>query len=113
MLLGGSRCSRNLVCLHADGVPVVRESLELCLSGNRVRYGLFRSFDGPLIREHFVDVSRVMRTRHHGFVGGGNLAIPQVTPIDVTEEWMGHNVGGVRGRGAQPLRLIPIKERCQ
>ena len=114
LLLGSSRSGCSLICLHAtEGIPVVRERLELGLSGDRVRYGLFRSFNRPLIREHFVNVSGVMRARYDGFVGGGNLTIPQVAPIYVAEEWMGHDIRGVRGRGPQPLRLITIKQRCQ
>ena len=79
--------------LHtAEVIPVVRESLEVSLSGNSVRYGLFGSFDWPLICEHFVNVSRVMRARYDRFVGGGYLAIPQVAPVNVTEERMGHDI---------------------
>ena len=101
MLLSGSRSSCSLILPHAtEGIPVVRESLELSLSGDSVRYGLFRSFDRPLIRKHFVNISRVVRARYDRFVGGGYLAVPQVAPVYVTEEWMGHDIGGVRGGGA-------------
>ena len=79
--------------LHTtEVIPVVRESLELSLPGDSVRYGLFGSFDRPLICEHFVNVSRVMRARYDRFVGGGYLAIPQVAPVYVSEEWMGHDI---------------------
>ena len=92
-MLGGSRSSCSLICLYAtEGIPVVRESLELGLSGNRVRYGLFRSFYRPLIGEHFVNVTSVMRARYDRFVRSGHLAVPQVAPINVTEEWMGHDI---------------------
>ena len=93
LLLGGSRSGCSLICLHTtEIIPVVRESLEISLSGDSVRYGLFGSFDRPLVREHFVNVTCVMRARYDRFVRSGYLAVPQVAPIDVTEEWMGHDI---------------------
>ena len=110
LLLGGSRSSCSLILLHTlEIIPVVSESLEISLPGNSVRYSLFGSFDRPLVCKHFVNVTCVMRAGYDRFVWGGYLAVPQVTPVDVTEEWMGHDIGGVRGRGAQPLGLIAVK----
>lgn len=95
-------------------ISLKREPFKLSVLRECIWNSLFRCFHWTFIREHLIDIASVLRILHDWFVRGRYDSISQISPVYVPEEWVTHYVGSVvRGRGAETLRLVTIKQTSQ
>ena len=87
-------------------VVLIGEALELGLLRHCIRYALLGSLHWTLVREHLIEVARIILRRNLWLEGCLDLTGPEAGPVDVAEEGVRLDIARILATRAQSPALI-------